>query len=162
MPNKIQPGENSTGGGADGILYNSSQPEWQPQRPLSLSERRWSVELELQPARQRLECRQLVCGLRNSLHFSSHYFREEFCLESCPFQPPSIRPISLTFSERAIYFLLSSDFVSQRIIRNIFKTSVFRMASRTYGCFSSRGKKPAIVIASIISTRNLSTFCPRV
>ena len=49
MPNTIQPREYSTGGGADGILYNPSQPERQPQRALPLSRRR-RVELELQLA----------------------------------------------------------------------------------------------------------------
>ncbi len=52
MPNAIQPGDRhltSRGGGIDGILYISSQPEWQPLRSLSVLER-WSVELELQLA----------------------------------------------------------------------------------------------------------------
>jgi len=53
---------------------------------------------------------------------------EEFCFVSCPFQPPSIRPISLIFSDIVKYFLLSSDLVSQRISRNILLASVFLIA----------------------------------
>lgn len=52
MPNTIQPRDNllvSKGGGIDGILYISSEPERQPLRSLSVLER-WSVELELQLA----------------------------------------------------------------------------------------------------------------
>ena len=89
-------------------------------------------------------------------------YLEEFCFgDRLPFQPPNILPISLTFSESWIYLLLSKDFVSQRIIRKIFKVSVLRMANLTYGNFSSRDKKLAMVIASIISTRIVSTRFPR-
>jgi hypothetical protein len=52
MPDAIQPRDRrltSKGSGSDGILYISSQSEWQPLCPLSLLER-WSVELELQLA----------------------------------------------------------------------------------------------------------------
>ncbi len=39
----------SKGGGTGGILYVSSEPEWQPLRPVSVLEW-WQVELELQLA----------------------------------------------------------------------------------------------------------------
>ena len=70
-----------------------------------------------------------VFVLRHSLRFSPH--RGEFCFWSCPFHPPSMRPISSVFSESAIYFLLSSDFVSHSTIRSSVSVSIFLMASRT-------------------------------
>jgi len=59
------------------------------------------------------------------------YLLGEFCFESWPFQPPSIFPISAISWERAIYFLLSRDLVSQRIRKNIFTVSVFLIANLT-------------------------------
>ena len=66
---------------------------------------------------------------RNSLQFSPNLGEFFFC--NWPIHPPSIRPISSIFKESAIYFLLSSDFVSQRTINNIFSVSIFLMAMRT-------------------------------
>lgn len=100
-------------------------------------------------------------GVRNSFHFSPIKMGE-FCFVSWPFHPPSIFPISSTGKDRAIYFLLSSDLVSQRTISNIFKVSNLRIATRTYGCFSSRLKKLATAIASIISINKVSILCPSV
>jgi len=56
MPNTIQLREHSKSGDVEDALYNSSRPKRQPLRPLPLLGRR-QVELELQLARQRLECR---------------------------------------------------------------------------------------------------------
>jgi len=53
----------------DGISHISAQPERQPSRALLVSQWR-QVGLELQLARQRLECQQSVRGSCNSLHFS--------------------------------------------------------------------------------------------
>jgi hypothetical protein len=64
---------------------------------------------------------------RNSLSFLS-YTLGEFCFVSCPFHPPSIFPISSKGAESAIYFALSNDFASQRIINSIFEVSIFRIA----------------------------------
>lgn len=66
-----------------------------------------------------------------SFYFSSDYLSGEFCFVSCPFHPPSIFPISSIFTEMAIYFLLSNDFVSQRIIKSILSVSILRIARRT-------------------------------
>lgn len=75
----------------------------------------------------------LVAG--KSFHFSPFFLSGEFSFESCftswPFHPPSIFPISSIFNDRAMYFLLSSDFVSQRIMRSTFKRSVFLIAKTT-------------------------------
>ncbi|MBU2508983.1 hypothetical protein KKE33_01205, partial [Patescibacteria group bacterium] len=62
------------------------------------------------------------------------------------------------FIDKAIYFLLSSDLVSQRIIKNIFSVSIFLIAKRTKGSFSARNKKLAVAVASMISTKNVSIF----
>ncbi len=98
----------------------------------------------------------------NSFHFSLVFIAGEFCFASCPLQPPSIFPISSTFTDKARYFLLSIDFASHKTIKSILRVSVFLIASRTHGCFSSRDKKVAIEIASITSTNKVSIFCPRV
>lgn len=99
--------------------------------------------------------------LASQLSSYSPNYLGEFCFVSCPFQPPSILPISSIFLEREIYFFVSNDFVSHKIIKNIFKVSVFLIASLTQGCFSRGDKKLAIAIASIISENNLSIFKPR-
>ena len=64
-------------------------------------------------------------SVRNLLYFSPAFLSGEFCLISDPFQPPSIRPISLIFSDNSRYFLSSSDLLSQIIISRIFKVSFF-------------------------------------
>lgn len=97
---------------------------------------------------------------RNSFCFSPQVFWGEFCLESCPFQPPSILPISSICRDRAIYFLLSRDLVSHKIINSIFRVSTFRIANRTYGCFSSFERKLAAAVASIISMNKVSILWP--
>ena len=65
---------------------------------------------------------------RNSLHFSPVLRSGEFCFVSCPFHPPSIRPTSSSLSDKAMYFLLSSDFVSQRMRRSTLSVSTLRIA----------------------------------
>ena len=67
---------------------------------------------------------------RNSLHFSLASARE-FCFVSCPYQPPSIRPTSSSFSAKARNFLVSSDLVSKSTKSSTFKVSTFRIARRT-------------------------------
>lgn len=94
---------------------------------------------------------------RKLFHFSLNKFGE-FCFISCPFQPPSILPISSNGLDKCIYFLSSSDFVSQSIIKSIFIVSNFCIASRTQGCFSVLSKKVAMDMASIISINKLSIF----
>lgn len=102
-----------------------------------------------------------VFVLGNLLHFSP-VLSGEFCFIICPFHPPSIFPISSILNEMAIYLLLSKDFVSQSINKNIFKASTFFIAKRTKGNFSIRVKKLAAAIASMISANKLSIFCPKV
>ncbi len=92
-------------------------------------------------------------------HFSSA-LAGEFCLVSCPLQPPKFLPISSRLTDNAIYFLSSSDFVSQRIMSSTLSASSLRMARRTYGCFSWGDKKLAAAMASIASTNNESMRKP--
>lgn len=146
--------------GPGGTLYNPSEPERQPLRPVPLLERR-AVELELQLARQRLERQQSVCRSRNSLHFSPAVVVGEFCFTSWPFHPPSIFPISSMWTDRAIYFLLSIDFDSHKTNRSILKVSNFLIANLTQGSFSVFTKKLAQAMASMISINKKSILWPR-
>lgn len=100
---------------------------------------------------------------RRSLHFFSGLATREVlfccnCLKICPFQPPSILPISSKGKDSAAYFLLSSDLASHSTISKILRVSVFLIANLTHGCFSSLLKKLAIEMASMISIHKLSTF----
>lgn len=81
-------------------------------------------------------------------------------LASCPFQPPSILPTSSSTSESAIYFFVSSDLVSHRIMQSSFNVSTFLVARRTYGIFSSFDKNAAAEIASMISMNKMSILAP--
>lgn len=94
--------------------------------------------------------------------FLLYYLVGEFCFVSWPFQPPSIRPISLSLSDKAKYFLLSSDLVSHGIKRNTLIVSVFLIAILMTSCFSSRTRKEELEMASIVSDSRLSTFWPSV
>lgn len=106
---------------------------------------------------------EIVFRLRKSLHFSpAPLGAGEFCFSNCPRQPPSILPISLREPESAIYFLLSSDFVSHRTSSSTFIVSTLRRAKRTNGSFSCRERKPAVTAASTVSTKRASTRWPRV
>src|SRR3989338_6988452 len=70
-------------------------------------------------------------GVGNSSHFSPGFLPGEFfliCLSVDPLHPPSILPASSILTDRAIYFLVSNDCVSQRIIKSTFIRSVFLMA----------------------------------
>lgn len=140
------------------FLYISPELERQPLRPVPVLERR-QVELERELAGQRLRSEQRVGGSRNSLYFSPA-FAGEFCFVSWPFQPPSILPVSSVRSEIAIYFLSSMDFVSHSTIKSILRVSIFRIARRTYGCFSVGGRKLATETASTLSTNRLSILWP--
>lgn len=98
---------------------------------------------------------------RNSLHFSPAFLLGEFCFASCPCHPPSIFPISESGSERAIYRFCSSESVSKRMSRKNLIASHFRMATFTYGNFSSGFKNVAVKTISIVSTNKSSTRLPR-
>ena len=59
----------------------------------------------------------LVAGVRKSYHFPAPLLSNWgwVCLSICLYQPPSILPISFSGSDKAIYFLFSSEFISQEI-----------------------------------------------
>lgn len=59
-----------------------------------------------------------------------------------------------------MYFLVSSDLDSHKIRQSSFKVSTFRVASRTYGNFSSFDKNAATEIASMISINKMSILAP--
>lgn len=66
-----------------------------------------------------------------SLFFSPYFLLGEFFFNRLPFQPPKSLPTEFNFSESWMYLLSSKDFVSQRICKNIFKTSALRIANWT-------------------------------
>lgn len=155
MPNKIQSRDYSRGGGIENILHISV---------CELNGKRNAPYLNEDGDRRKLNLNWFdedwndyyrFAGVRNSSHFSPA-FAGEFCFTSCPFQPPSIFPISSKCRDRTIYFLLSSDFVSHKTISKTFNVSNFLMATDTYERFSSFGRKLAIDIDSIISTKRVS------
>ncbi len=163
MPNKIQSREYSKDGVMDGVSLENSlgfRRAFNVNR--NLDGKRWLNANDNDPDNVWNPDNHFVWVRRNSLHFSPGFCSGEFFFARLPLQPPKFRPISFSFSESRIYFLSSNDFVSQRIFRNIFKTSDLRMASLTYGIFSSGGRYAAIVTDSIISVKYLSTFCPSV
>ena len=105
-------------------------------------------------------------SLRNSLHFSSDVSSEEFCFSGIgfvkdPCQPPSIFPISASGSERATYELCFNESVSKRINKKNLIASHLRIATFTYGIFSSGFKNVAVKIISIVSTNKSSMRLPR-
>lgn len=100
-----------------------------------------------------------VFAFRELLHFSPRLWGE-FCLFNCPFQPPTILPISSILRDRAIYFLLFKELVSQRTISNTFSASIFFNAKLIYGNFSFLLEKLATARASIILIKKVSMRCP--
>ena len=95
-------------------------------------------------------------GVRNSLYFSSAS-AEEFCLASCPAQPPSILPTSSIFVESTIYFLSRSDLVSHNSISNTLSVSSLRIARDTKCSFLSLGENAAPATASTVSINKISS-----
>lgn len=162
MPNTFQPREYSKGGGMGGFwtirdrdgnlkLFNcnwNDSDSWLNNNN-GRDDNKWNANNRF-------------FFVRKSFHFSFGLMSEEFCFVSCPSQPPSILPISFIFSERAIYFLLSNDLVSQRTKRKIFEVLIFLIANLTYGVFSSFERNVAIEIASMVSVNKLSIFWPKV
>jgi hypothetical protein len=144
------------------VFYINSRPQWRPECVQRLSQFRWLVaECQQWQGRQQVQWRQSVGFPRKSLIFFLNYFVEEvFCI--CPLHPPSIFPISSSFIERLIYFLLSNDFVSHRIISSIFNASSFLIEKLIQGSFSVLFRKLAMDIPSMISTNKESIFCPSV
>ena len=98
----------------------------------------------------------------NPFHFSPVVRFGEFCFTSCPFHPPSIRPTSSIFSDKAMYFLLSRDFVSHSTSRRIFAVSSFLIANFTYGSFSVWQVKLATQMDSMQSMNRPSIRRPSV
>lgn len=120
MPNKIQPREESRGGGMDGVLYilaafNRSDDD-ERNVNVNRNDNDWNDNW-------------WFAGLRNSLRFSpaSVYFLKteagEFCFLSWPYHPPSILPISRRGVEIATYLFLSKASISHAICRKIFRVS---------------------------------------
>ena len=132
ITNTIQPREYSMGGGTGGSLYKTDSGS---NRNIFKVERNddgktWLNNNNGNPDNHWNGNNQFVfVRSRNSPSFLS--YPGEFCFCSCPFQPPNILPISSKGSESAIYFALSIDFASHRIINSIFEVSILRIATFT-------------------------------
>ena len=85
----------------------------------------------------------------------------EFCFAICPCQPPAILPTSSILRDKAIYFLLSKDWVSQSIISSILRVSIFRIANWTYVNLFLPERKLAVARVSIVLMKILSTLFPK-
>ena len=159
MPDSIQSGEYSMGSGIDGASYNSDGD------PNVLNANRnddgqWLNANWDHPDNQWNDNGAFAFLVpATHSHFSPRFGGVEF-FTSCPFHPPSILPTSSNISESAIYFLVSSDFVSHRIMHSNFNVSTFRVAIRTYGSFSSRERNAAADIVSMISINITSILAP--
>lgn len=156
MPNQIQPREYSKGGDMGDISYKADG------NPNLLNANRndngqWLNTYYDKPDNKWNRDNSFAFAAQLS-SFLLYYLVGEFCFVSWPFQPPSIRPISLSFSDKARYFLSSSDLVSHKIKRNTLLVSVFLIAILMKGSFSSRIRKEALEIASMISDSRLSIF----
>ena len=124
IPNKIQSRENSKDGGIDDILYIGSV--WQnpngnrnvPYLNRNGSER--NLNLNWIESDWNVLCR--FAAVRNSLYSPP---KAGFYLLICLFQPPSILPISISFSESSINFLLSNAFISHATCKKNLRTSIF-------------------------------------
>jgi hypothetical protein len=118
IPNKIQSREYSRDGGSEDILHNDSV--WR-----NLNGNRNVVCLNRDDAKRNADLNWFendwndnwrFAAVRNSLYFpviAGGVFSDIVFTD--PIQPPSIFPISSKCSERIIYFLLSSDLISQDI-----------------------------------------------
>ena len=76
--------------------------------------------------------------------------------------PPSIRPMSSSGSESAVYFLVSMSFTSHAIRRKNLSVSALTTAFWTNGSFLSFDKYPAVKTSSSISMKTASIFLPSV
>ena len=127
MPDSIQPGENSKGGGWDDISRNSDDDL------IFLTVNRdddgqWLNTYYDNPSNQWNQTNGFAFVVSQLFLFLPYFLVREFCFVSCPFQPPSIRPMASIFSDKARYFWLFRDLVSHNIKRNIFMASVFLIA----------------------------------
>ena len=76
--------------------------------------------------------------------------------------PPSIRPMSSSGSESAVYFLVSMSFTSHAMRKKNLSVSALATAFWTNGSFFSFDKYPAVKTSSSISTNVASIFLPSV
>ncbi len=127
MPDKIQLPEQSRGGGTGDVSHNS---DGNPN--LFNANRNDGSYLNAyydKPDNRWNRDNGFAFAISQLSSFLLYFMVGEFCFASWPFQPPSMRPTSLSLSAISRYFLLSKDFVSHNNIRNIFTVSVFLMAS---------------------------------
>ena len=157
IPNKVQPRENSKGGGLEDISHNGSvwrnpngnrnvvclnENDVKRNANLNWFENDWGDDWRFAAVRNFLYFPAAVGGVFSDLEMTN------------PIHPPSIFPISSKYSERIIYFLLSIDLISQEIRRKNFSSSSLVLAFLKNGSFCSRVKWQAMKIFSVVSINN--------
>ena len=120
ITNSIQPWEYSRGSGSEGALYITDSDDYLTVFNVEHSDDdRWLNANNGNPDNFWNGNNRFVFARRNSLHFSPVFWAGEFCFTSWLCRPPSILPASVKGKESAVYFLLSSDFISHETWRNI-------------------------------------------
>jgi len=134
MPNSIQPRDRkitSKGGDVGGVLYKTDSNGYPNLLGLNRNGNGRKLNAHYDNPGNRWNRKNGFAFLVQLISsFLSHLLRE-FCFVSCPDQPPRFLPTSSNFNERAMYFLLSNDFVSQSNIKNTLSVSNFLIAKRT-------------------------------
>ena len=140
MTNSIQSREYSKDGGSDGYMHiidSDGNPKvFNVKR--NDDGKRWLNTNYANPDNHWNLDNEIVFRSRKLFYFSA---LSGVCFISCPLQPPSIFPTSSTLVERKIYFLLSNDLVSQRIIKNTLAVSIFLKSIANKRQFFSRRQK---------------------
>lgn len=126
MPNKIQLAEYSTSSDIEGILYKTATRTATSTCATSTGTTAAGTGTTTGSTTTSTTTT-LLRSPQLSLSLPDYLFGE-FCFISCPFQPPSILPISSIFVDKAIYFLSVKDLVSQSINKNTFSVSIFCIA----------------------------------
>ena len=164
MLNTIQSREYSRGGGRDEIFRNTDG-EPNVLNANCNDDGRWFSAGWSDPDRKWDAYGVFVFLVPAALFISLYTFcKESFSLKVVrSIFPPSILPISFNFSESKLYCLLFKDFVFQRIIKNIFKVSVFdrTFIAKSYSCKLNKGTHKVIKkvqeFSNIASKNNTKT-----
>ena len=155
-PNQIQPGEYSTGGGTDGLRYESLRGERELER----------VELERQrqrSRRQRLECWKPRLLSRKLQISPAQRWVGVFTFSRRPFtQPPTCLPTSSICEDTISNFLSSSAPISHVSLTKNLMVSMPMIARSSVGSFSAGLWYAAMLRSSSTRIMYASTFSANV
>ncbi len=126
MPKTIQLREHSKGSGTGGSLYVTDSDGSPSLLGVGRSDDgRWFVTYYGGPDDWWGRGYGFVFLVPATAFITLPFYAGEFRLINCPFQPPSILPISSSFVDSAMYFLLSRNFDSHKTISRMVRVSVF-------------------------------------